>query len=260
MSDKQSCAGRFVWYDLMTTDKEKSIDFYTKLLGWKVKDVEMGPGAKYTMINTGSRDIGGMDALDPSRGIPSHWIAYVTVDDVDAAVAKTKELGGDVKVPPTPIPNVGRFAVIADPTGAHICPFKGESGGEMPAEAWPPPIGTVCWNELLTTSVPAAASFYETVFGWTATESEMGSGDHKYWLFKAGQEQRAGLMKMPKDAQAPSHWLPYVAVADVDACMRKVADLGGRVCVPPTDIPKVGRFAVAFDPNGAVIAFLQAAV
>lgn len=116
--------GAFCWNELGTTDLETAKKFYTELLGWKLKESKAA-GMIYNEIVAGDREVGGMYQMTAEFGnAPSHWIAYVAVDDVDAKAKQVNELGGKVCVPPTDIPNVGRFCVINDPTGATISLIK----------------------------------------------------------------------------------------------------------------------------------------
>lgn len=111
--------------------------------------------------------------------------------------------------------------------------------------------GYFSWCELITPDVEAAKSFYTSLFGWTLEEKPMGLD---YTLVKADGEAIGGIMATPPEAQGmPPFWGAYVTVDDVDAIAVKTADLGGKVLVPPRDIPQVGRFCVIQDPQGAVI-------
>ena len=112
--------GAFCWNELGTTDDEAAKKFYAELLGWTFKEGDFG-GMKYAEIVAGGRPAGGVYKMGPEfGGAPSHWMAYVAVEDVDASAKRVEELGGKVCVPPTDIPNVGRFSVINDPTGAAL--------------------------------------------------------------------------------------------------------------------------------------------
>jgi len=113
--------GRFVWYELITQDLEKSRAFYTELFGWTL---EPWGDQGYNMIKLGEAPIGGMMASSPEQKIPTCWGAYVTVPDVDATATQVEKLGGKVIHPPTDIPEVGRFCVIGDRQGAAVYPFK----------------------------------------------------------------------------------------------------------------------------------------
>jgi predicted enzyme related to lactoylglutathione lyase len=127
---KMPANGTFCWNELSTTDSDAAIKFYTELLGWEIKTSEAtascegseGPPMVYNEIVAGGEHVGGIYKMGPEYGggAPSHWMSYVAVDDVDGRAEKVAELGGKVCVPPTDIPNVGRFCVINDPTGATI--------------------------------------------------------------------------------------------------------------------------------------------
>jgi predicted enzyme related to lactoylglutathione lyase len=246
--------GRFVWHDLMTTDPEKAQQYYADLLGWTYKDFDMGPGGVYRMIHAGGTEWGGFMSLDSGSGIPSHWISYVTVPDVDAATAKAQELGGQAPVPGTDIPSVGRFAVIASPQGAYVSPYKSESSQEMP-DPTPAP-GIFVWHELLSQDPQEEGKFFSEIFGWRIEDMPMGEMG-TYYLFKRldNGKDAGGMLKKP--SEGPSAWLPYIMVEDADATAARTQELGGTVHVPPTDIPNVGRFTVTSDPTGAYIAFLK---
>jgi predicted enzyme related to lactoylglutathione lyase len=112
--------GVFSWNELMTTDVPAAKAFYQAALGWELQDVAH-PGMDYTIAKKGDRDVAGIMTLpDNAGGMPPAWGSYVTVDNVDARVERIEFLGGKVLVAPRDIPNVGRFAVIADPQGAVL--------------------------------------------------------------------------------------------------------------------------------------------
>ena len=122
---KMPANGAFCWNELATTDLETAQKFYKTLLGWEIKESkatgECEGSMVYNEIVVDGRSVGGLFKMGPEFGqTPSHWMAYVAVDDVDAKARQVWELGGKVRVPPTDIPNVGRFCVINDPTGATI--------------------------------------------------------------------------------------------------------------------------------------------
>jgi predicted enzyme related to lactoylglutathione lyase len=123
-----------------------------------------------------------------------------------------------------------------------------------PAQAMPAH-GAFCWNELASKDDNAAKKFYSELLGWTYKEGD--AGGMKYAEIIVGGVPCGGVYKMgPEYGEAPSHWMPYVAVGDVDASVKRVEELGGKVCVPPTDIPNVGRFSVINDPTGATLSLI----
>jgi len=112
--------------------------------------------------------------------------------------------------------------------------------------------GAFSWCELMTNDPGAAIEFYAQVFGWKVEAMNMGM---PYHVVKVGDAAIGGVMGMPPGAPTgmPPMWAPYVTVSDVDALVKKVVSLGGKVLMPPADIPSVGRFAVIADPQGASI-------
>jgi len=109
--------GNLCWNELITTDVDRSIAFYTGVFGWTTRvDPAMAP---YTIFEVKGRGNAGLMAIPENMPAPrSAWIPYFTVTDTDATAAKAKELGATICCPPTDIPTVGRFSVIADPQGA----------------------------------------------------------------------------------------------------------------------------------------------
>jgi len=117
----------FCWDELMSTDPKAAVAFYEQLFGWKGRAVDMGGGMIYTLLdrpgvtNPKGDPAAAGGAMQSPPGVPySFWIAYVAVDDCDQISARAEKLGAKVTMPPTDIPNVGRFAVWMDPQGASI--------------------------------------------------------------------------------------------------------------------------------------------
>lgn len=256
MSDSRPTKGRIVWHDLMTTDPKASLAFFTGLLGWTTKEVPMGPVfGNYTMFGAGGKDMAGMMPLDGSKGIPSHFLAYISVDDIDEALAFAEKNGGKIAVPKMDVPNVGTFAVVLDPQGGVTSPMK--MANSIPEDSGPPPIGDFCWEELMTMDPGASIAFYTGLYGWTTSVMPMPEGD--YTLCSRGDRQTCGMMKTPSDAPQMTYWMAYIHVEDVDASAEKAKTLGGMVLVPPMDIPNIGRFSCIADPTGATFALFKGA-
>ena len=112
--------GVFSWNELMTTDMPAAKKFYHGTLGWELQDTNT-PGMAYTIAKKGTREVAGMMGMSQgAESMSPSWGSYVTVDNVEARVALVESLGGKLCVGPRDIPNVGRFAVIADPQGAML--------------------------------------------------------------------------------------------------------------------------------------------
>lgn len=254
MGEMDHMLGRFVWHDLMTTNVATALEFYGKLFPeWTFKEIELGGGFTYHMITVkadgGTYEAGGI-AADPGIGFPSSWVGYVAVADCDSVVSGFERLGGQCKVPAFDMPDVGRIALVSDVQGAVLKPYQAESPIATPPRYG---AGLFVWNELLTSDINAARSLYQEVFGWSIAEHDMGPMG-KYTLFKLNGQDVAGGMNMPPGAGGPAHWLTYFGADSVDDRAKKAGSLGAKVCVPPSDIPGVGRFSVHIDPTGAMFA------
>ena len=172
--------GKFVWYELMTTDTKAAEAFYRNVIGWNAQDSGM-PGMSYTIWSAGEAPIGGlMEVPKEARdaGARPGWIGYVEVDNVDASAAKAKQDGGTIHRAADDIPGVGRFAVIADPRRCGALPVQGNVRTANAAAGAGTP-GTVGWHELYAADLDAAFAFYAKLFGWTKAEHhDMGPDGH----------------------------------------------------------------------------------
>lgn len=249
--------GRFMWYELLTSDPGAALEFYTSLIGWGTAPFETG-GQQYTMWICGEMPVGGVMQLPEEAvagGAPPHWLGYIGTPDVDASTEEAAAHGGSVLVRPTTIPNAGRFAVLTDPQGAVIAAYT--PAQEAPPEAAPAP-GCFSWNELATTDFEAAFGFYSTLFGWTKQEAmDMGEAGI-YQIYGRGGPPLGGMFNRPPEMPV-SAWLYYIMVEDVDRSVERVKELGGQVLNGPMEVPGGDRIAQCADPQGAIFALHSAA-
>ncbi len=144
---------------------------------------------------------------------------------------------------------------MSENTAATVTETTGQDM-EMPKH------GEVCWTEIATNNLETARAFYAELFGWNFKKSqalENSGDDMEYYEFSVAGDDcgTGGMYQMTKEyGDAPPHWMSYVSVDDVDDAAAKVWELGGKVCVPPTDIPNVGRFCVVNDPTGATFSMI----
>lgn len=117
--------GTFCWYELLARRPEEATAFYTAVLGWSDAQVPT-PIGEYHLFRRGERDAAGLLPMPAEAPGPSMWLAYVYVRDVEATLARVKELGGKVLRPALPLPGIGTLAVAADPAGAVFCLFRSE--------------------------------------------------------------------------------------------------------------------------------------
>ncbi len=247
---------QFMWYELATTDTDAARAFYTDIIGWKTEPWS-GGDTPYTMWLCDDGPTGGLMELPEEalkQGAPPLWTAYVGVTDVDAATAKAQSLGATQVVPPTDIPEAGRFSVIFDPQGAAICLFT-PAQDEKPMSGSSKP-GRFCWHELMTSDMDGAWAFYQAMFGWTRNDTMEMDGMGTYQMFNTGGDPIGGMMGMPPGMARPA-WIYYTAVADLDATLKAVTSRGGQVLNGPMDVPGGGKIAQCTDPQGAVFALYE---
>lgn len=245
------------WVDLSTTDPASAQAFYGGLFGWEFEANPTDQGGEYVMASLGGKSAAGMMQQSPEQaqmGLPSLWNTYITVDDIAASAAKVDAAGGSVMMPPMQVMDAGHMAVVVDPTGAVVCMWQANEhiGCEVVNES-----GALIWNEMSNTDVASAKKFYETVFGMSSVDQDMGAPD-PYTVFMVGEDMVAGAMPPPMEG-IPNHWAIYFGVDDTDASVAKATELGGSVIAPAMDIPGVGRIAGVSDPTGAMFFLMQPA-
>ncbi len=243
--------GRFVWHELMTADTGAAAAFYPKVLPWRTAPSSM-PG--YTIWMAGQTQIGGLMALPSEVGASPHWLVYVGTPNVDATCTQAQGLGARVVKAAADIPNVGRFAVLADPQGATFAVFTPGAGPPPPA---PPAQGGFSWHELATTDVAGALRFYSGLFGWSKGPGHDMGPMGVYQIFEHGGTQVGGMCR-PGSAQAAPSWLSYVHVADSNRAVAATKAAGGRLVHGPIEVPGGSWIALLIDPQGGSFAVQEA--
>lgn len=249
--------GVVAWYSLMTKDVAASNQYYTQLLGLGVEEFTMPDGQSVPLYTGPKGPYANPVPLD-GDDIPTHWITYFAVADVDESCKQAAELGGTVCVPAFDLPSVGRTAVVTDPAGAAFHVFTPEDkdsavnvmGGEP---------GQVCWLEMMLDDPATVSGFYASLLDWTIQENPMGdAGPEGYLIGKKGDVMVAGMMKRPDGVPAtPPAWMPYFMVDSLDDSVAKAKGLGGTVLVEPMTMPGIGSFALLQDPVGGVSYLFQ---
>ena len=241
------------WVELSSPDAAASRDFYSKLFGWQI---EVSPDPQYG--GYGMARIGGDDAagIGPKQmpEAPTAWGLYIGTDDVDALAQRVKAEGGTVIAEPFDVGDQGRMAVFADPIGAVISAWQGGRMGTFATDR----SNAFGWAELNAHGLERDIPFYESLFGWRHTTTDVGDGSPPYTQFETDGDQIAGAFEMGANIPASviSFWMIYFNVDDVDATAQTATDAGGTVTVPPQDYFG-GRFAVIRDPQGATFGLFK---
>ena len=248
--------GKVVWHDLLTHTPEASRKFYAELFGWTFEepglDLGFGPRGSYQLIRNNGILIGGMfdTSVIPDRGNISQWITVISVDDIDAAAAATRDQGGEVLTPPTNLSSRGALAILKDSTGALLAVIQTRDGDPADREA---AMNDFLWDELWTGDLTRASNFYQTVAGYESEDRAFGDADDSYHLLKSGGKPRAGILPNPF-GEVPPVWVNYLRVTDPAAIAAKAGSLGGEVIVAPQARKIGGHVAMIAGPSGAGIA------
>lgn len=246
--------GSFCWVELATNDQNAAKKFYGELFGWSANDNDMGENGVYTIFQLNGNDAAAAYTLHPQQqaGVPPHWMVYISCKDADATVKRSAELGGTAIMPAFDVYDLGRMAVLKDPTGAYHNIWQPGKNTGLGIQNEP---GSFCWGQLNTNDTEKAKAYYTALFGWDAKTN---AGDMPYTEWLQNGIPFGGMMDLPNGEMAPPHWLAYFSVANCDATAAKAQALGATTYVAPSDIPDTGRFAVFADPQGAVFAIFQA--
>jgi predicted enzyme related to lactoylglutathione lyase len=241
--------GTFSWVDLGTTDQEAAKAFYSALFGWSANDIPVGDDTTYSIMEVRGKAVAAIATQQEDErkmGVPPHWNSYVTVADADETVEAVDTAGGTTLAEPFDVLDVGRMAVIQDPTGAVLCIW--EPRRHIGAELVNAP-GALVWNEHASTNPEQAKAFYGMLFDWEFQLDPSG-----YTMIYNRGRMNGGMRKQTEQEEGiPAHWLAYFAVDDTDASVQTALDNNGRVLLPATDIG-VARIAVVADPQGAAFA------
>ena len=201
---------------------------------------------------TVNRLIGGMvDAKVLNRNVDiSQWVTVMSVTDVAAAANRVAATGGEVLTRPTDVGSRGTLAVVAGPDRAIFAMLQ-SSGGDPDDQ--PPDTNGWLWNELWTSDVEQATSFYQEVVGLQREEHKTADSDVTYRVLKAGDQPRVGVMANPFEEERPV-WVNYIHVEDPAAITAQVEALGGRIIVAAQPRSIGGIVAFIAGPSGAGVA------
>ncbi|MGP8163389.1 MAG: VOC family protein [Acidimicrobiales bacterium] len=237
------------WTDLWTSDVEGSRSFYSGLFGWEAQEPSPEFGGYFMFTREGAPIAGGMGDMGDMRA-DNTWKIYLSTDDLARTVDAAAAAGAQIVFPPMGVADLGRQAVLVDPTGAVLGAWQ---PGTFPGFTVLNEHGAPSWFELQTRDYAAAITFYREVFRWD-TNVVGDTDEFRYTMMRGpgGEGELAGIMdaasSLPEGVAA--HWSVYWKVDDADAAAAKAKALGGSVVAAPESTP-YGRLATLTDPAGA---------
>ena len=268
-SDENTLApGTPIWFDLPTPDREAGKQFYSAVFGWDWHEFTSDPLGTYSLATKHGRDVAAlMDEAHTKRAadLPKMWRTFFWTDDLEPTVLWCEMAGGK---------SIGEVNIHGDLGRSIECtthegvPFVIWSGRDSLAGRANGDLGTPHWTEYYTRDVDASYRFFEGVLGIKLNAMQLKldpSADQTYTYHimsvkgKSGDSGQGigGMLEMDEQWEGvPNHMMVYFAVDNCDATANLASANGGRVCVPPTDIPS-GRFSVLEDPQGCTFSVIQ---
>ncbi|MEM9304039.1 MAG: VOC family protein [Pseudomonadota bacterium] len=234
--------GDFVWCDLSTLRPSVTQPFYRRLFGWRWDELSQADGSAYHVASLGPDAIAGLFEM-PVRfrdlGLPSFWMSYIAVDDADAATVRAEEHGGRVEVGPLQSWGGARIALIRDPLGAGFTVIE---GGDLPARAARPAVGTMAWNALYVGDASAVIPFYEALFRWRVGPASAGVSP----IISERGSAISDIHELDESLRGkPQYWAVHFAVAELAWARSAVIGSGGEI------VYEDAESVLANDPDGA---------
>ncbi|MGW0732872.1 VOC family protein [Streptomyces sp. NPDC002851] len=243
------------WIDLGSPDTDAAAAFYGGVFGWQLVSAGAEAGG-YGLFQKDGSTVAGLGALT-EEGASSAWMVYFLTDDAQATTKAVEQGGGSVRVAPMDLGGEAWMAQLTDPQGAQFAvlqPVAASGGLEKTSED-----DTLVWTELHVPDPVAGVDFYRGLFGWRSQEMQAPGMTYRVLSLKDGDQQDTsfGGVAPVGEGDPGARWVPYFAVADADATVRKAQENGGSVLMPATDVPEVGSIAMLADPSDAVFAVLK---
>lgn len=249
--------GQPIWYELMTPDPNGAKSFYDAVVGWNIESRPSG-AMDYRMIRrTDGGNAGGVLRLTEdmlANGARPAWLGYFAVEDIDAVVVAAKASGGAVHLPAYEIANVGRIAMLSDPTGAIIYVIQPATAGSNDVFSTDQ-AQHVRWHELASTNPDLAIAFYTQLFGWRQ-EGAMEMGEFGQYRFLYAGEHMMGAVMPLLPGKPESSWTYYIGIDDIDRGAEALKASGGQLIQDPIEIPGGEYSLLATDPQGAAFALV----
>ena len=243
--------GKLVWVDLITTDPQQAVKFYSTVFDWQP---HYFADENYIELSHNGRVMSSVvryDGDEPMDG-EARWLVSISVTDVDAATQNAVASGGAILEAATDLPDRGRYSVISDSQGALLMLLRATGGDPTDdtqlLDEW-------AWAELWTDDTGAAIDFYHALAGYDAMSIPDANGDERIMLGTDGKA-RATIVPLPWDDVDPN-WVPYIPVASASGILKRIVDAGGTVLEKAAGTDGSVAVAIVMDPTGGVFAIQQ---
>ncbi len=246
--------GKFIWADLVSSDPEASIEFYTAVFGWEIKQTGNAEETYYHVSNNGKLIAGIVPRTsDDTSDKKALWVGHISTPDIHAATTTAENLGAHLALAPKEFGQRGLHAIIRDPQGAVIGLLQSSSGDPVDNEAGD---GPWAWAQLFSTNPTKATAFYTDVFAYETKAITETSNDNDY-LLRSQNTARASIAPLPASLPQRDRWVGFINVDNLKITLAKSTELGARVIYPPREQMLNGRLAIIADPNGALLGLIE---
>lgn len=210
----------FVWTDLSTFDLEVAKAFYSNVFGWEY----FGDGEGYFTAMISNQEVSGLyETPEKFRqmNMPSFWMSYIQVENLEQTVQKAKESGGIIELVDTE-QQIGKIALIRDPSGAGFTIYEGNQLNARTQNT----IGTMVWNELFVSDTSLVFDFYKYIFDWQIVESDY----ERYLIYNSNQENISAIQQISNEIKGKhEYWAVYFAVSNLKEAKQKVIANNGNI-------------------------------
>jgi predicted enzyme related to lactoylglutathione lyase len=242
--------GKLVWVDLVTTDPQKAVKFYSSVFDWQAHTFADENYIELTHNGDVISSVVRYDDDDAKDG-DARWLVSISVPDVDVATQNAVESGGTVLEAATDLPDRGRYSVISDPQGAILMLLRA-TGGDPAGDTQS--LNEWAWAELWTNDTEAAVDFYHALAGYDVMRFPDADGGERILLGTEGKA-RATVVLLPWDDVEPN-WIPYIPVTSAADTLQRIIDAGGTVLEKSGDDESV-TVAIVMGPTGGVFAIQE---
>ena len=238
----------FIWVDLSTFDISVAKEFYRQCFHWKYQ--EMNEGYELCLTNQSAAGLYTMTEKFQDMNMPSFWMSYIHVQDIEQIVREAESQGAKVEVRPQSGPGGGRIALIRDPSGAGFTCYEGE-----PIDSKQSGLGNMVWNELHVSALDQVKSFYEKVFGWSIKATAVAD---RYEIFASPENLKpiAGIQVASNEVKGDKeYWGVYFSVNNLEHAAKSIERAGGEIV---TEQPLGEHLSIlALDSQGAAFYIVE---
>ena len=246
--------GDFVWCDLSAFNADRAKNFYGQLLGWRFEEISQPDGTPYFIAFAAvgeSAGIFNMPDKFQKMELPSFWMSYIEVSDIQATVERARERGGKVEFGPQAFGDNGSFALIRDPLGAGFTVYEGSDLSPRMTDA---ASGHMAWNALYVSDAKLVMEFYANLLGWRISQDPLIPNS---WIIRDVKGQSISAIEEQSDEMRGGYqyWGVHFAIRDVSKAKANLAALGGRVLAEEETTS--ARILAAQDVDGAAFYLVQ---